>query len=79
MDGKQGALEWNKFTKKTMPRDGEAYQILVCRDFGHDPFFTIVVVDCGMYTHNNYKGITEFIPERRDRWSYLPFPEGAVS
>ena len=72
-------LEWHKFTKKDMPRDGEAYQILVLRDYGNCPFFVVVTVDCGMYTYNDWQGIHDFKPERRDRWSYIPYPEGAVS
>ena len=70
-------FEWHKFTKKTMPKDEGCYQILVCRDYGNDPFFVIVAVDIGDYTYCNYDGIHTFEPERSDRWTYLQFPEGA--
>ena len=67
-----GHLGWHKFIKKYEPEDGQ--QIIVCRDFGYDPFFVLVTVDCGEYTMNTMDGITEFIPNRRDRWAYVPMP-----
>lgn len=69
-------LEWNKFMKKTMPENER--QILVCRDYGHDPFFVIVNVCIDEMTYCSYDGIRDFAPEARDRWSYIPFPKGAI-
>ena len=69
-------LEWHKFLKKSMP-DGEC-QILVCRDCGHDPFFVTVTVCCGDMSYHRYDGIHDFVPEPGDRWTYIPYPEGAV-
>lgn len=70
-------LEWHRFTKRNMPQPER--QILVCRDYGHDPFFVIVsVIGEDMLSYNKYDGIHEFEIESRDRWTYIPYPEGAV-
>lgn len=69
-------LEWNKFTKKTMP-EGEC-EILVCRDCGIDPFFVTVNVLCEDMTYCVYDGIRDFVPEPRDRWTYIPYPKEAI-
>lgn len=66
-------MEWHKFTKKTKPEDDR--QIIVCREFGHEPFCVVVHVYHGRYSTCNYHGLAEFIPEFRDRWAYIPMPE----
>lgn len=70
-------LEWKRFTKRNMP-EGET-QILVCRDYTEydrlGMFYTVVNVSCGMMDYKSYDGIREFVPESRDRWTYIPRPE----
>lgn len=67
-------LEWHKFTKNTMPI-GER-NILVCRDFGKEwAFFVVVKWIEGKYGVYNCFGLVEFVPETRDRWTYIPMPE----
>ena len=74
----QIAFEWKKFTKNNMP-DGEC-QVLVCRDYTEDDrlgmFFAVVNVTCGMMDYKTYDGIREFVPEKNDRWTSIPPPEG---
>lgn len=78
MDGIQGRLEWHKFTKKSMPIACNE-KILVLRDYGHDPFFVLAYVhdDESIFMYSS-EGMKELHPETRDRWTYIPYPEGAV-
>lgn len=69
-------LIWHKFTKNTMP-EGEC-RILVCRDYGHNPFFVTVTVCIEDMTYCAFDGIRDFVPEPRDRWTYIPLPKGAI-
>ena len=66
-------LEWHKFSEEKPIGD---CRILVCRDFGHDPFcITVSVHEGGNMFYYDYRGIKQFVKETRDRWTYIPMPE----
>lgn len=72
-------LDWKKFSKKTMPESNT--QILVCRDYTpndtYGMFYTVVdVYDIDSMMYRTWEGIEKFIPEKRDRWTYIPRPKG---